>query len=118
MIRNAQMRDTEAILLLLDGAITQMEKMNIPQWLDGYPGKADVLKDMENQSAFVFEENGKLLGYAALEQTPDANYAKLYDGTWLDSSGDYATIHRSAIDTRETGKGYGTKFFAKLEELA
>jgi GNAT superfamily N-acetyltransferase len=118
MIKLATLLDVDEIVLLLNGAKVTMKAMNIPQWSDEYPVKDDILQDIDNKSAYILLENNKILGYAALEITPDSNYAVLYDGTWLKSTGNYATIHRSAIKSDQTSKGLGAKFFRELEEKA
>lgn len=42
------------------------------------------MADMEPGGGFVVEDEDELVGYFAFLPSPEATYAKIYDGQWLD----------------------------------
>jgi len=115
MLRKVEEKDIQAAAKVLANAKKEMARKNIPQWMGEYPDELDIVEDIKNWAAYLYEDKGQIVGYAALELNGEPNYNKLYDGTWMETDNDYAVIHRSAIDTAQTGRGLGAKFFEELE---
>lgn len=90
------------------------KREGIDQWQKGYPNETTIQEDIKNNNGYLIVDEG-IVGYFALEFTPDPNY-KTLEGAWL-SAGPYATIHRFVIDRASRGKGYAKWALAHLETI-
>lgn len=68
----------EAITILIQEAIKEMEKHNIYQWDEIYPTVEDFKDDIEKGSLFVAEQNEKIIAlYVISDESDEAyNYAE------------------------------------------
>lgn len=97
VIREAALRDMEAILEVFDAAREIMARSgNTSQWRNGYPSRESVLADMDRSGGFVVEDNGQVVAYFAFLPSPEPTYARIDGGEWLDDSLSYHVIHRMA----------------------
>ncbi|SJZ98603.1 L-amino acid N-acyltransferase YncA [Pilibacter termitis] len=113
-IRKATQKDMKTILQIFSDARTFLHEQEIPQWQGEYPNKLDVLKDIEQNFAYVLTDDEQVIGYAALQQTPDANYRTISQGSWKNNNDNYATIHRLSTLSSVRQKGVGKLFFSLL----
>ena len=96
MIRKAKENDITKILEIYDYAHSYMIKTNNPdQWPSYYPGREDIDIDLSNDSLYVFEESGKVIGVFAFYLGEDENYLNGIEGKWSYNL-PYGTIHRIA----------------------
>lgn len=97
------------IAILKDGA-NQLAERGVDQWQGDYPSKAQIKEDIENGWAFLaVSEDQETVGAIAIVDGPDHVYDHL-DGKWLsDTNKKYVVIHRVAIHSQHSGKGYATK---------
>lgn len=104
MIRKAEEKDITAIERIFEGARRAMAAMgNTTQWVNGYPGRDDILRDMADGVCRVMEDgNGRVYGVFSVFTQPDPTYPGIYDGAWLNER-PYATIHRIASDYSHRG---------------
>lgn len=94
-IRSAVNGDVERILEIYENARRFMRRSgNRNQWINGYPDREQLAKDMDVGAAFVCEEAGQLLAVFTLIPGQDPTYARI-NGAWLDNA-PYATLHRVA----------------------
>ena len=101
IIREAQPSDMADIMIVMDAAKKIMRQSgNMHQWGEGYPSEAVseavITADMEKDSGFVVEDDGKIVGYFAFLPSPEPTYAKIYEGKWIDDTQPYHVIHRIA----------------------
>lgn len=97
IIRTARATDMTEIMKVMDAAKQIMRQSgNMHQWGEGYPSEAAIMADMELGGGFVVEDEDELVGYFAFLPSPEATYAKIYDGQWLDDERPYHVIHRIA----------------------
>lgn len=68
---------------------------NASQW-GNYPTPETILDDIAHQVHFMVEDNGTPIGSFTLLNTPEPTYATIYDGSWMDDTTPYRTIHRLA----------------------
>lgn len=106
MIRQAVYNDIYRILLLKDEAKERLKENNIPQWQGDYPGKDDFLNDIKNKDLYVYERDGLILGFMALQTRPEKSYDTLVGGEWEGES--YLTVHRIVV-----GKSFLNQGLAK-----
>lgn len=76
--RLGRFEDIEAITILIQEAIKEMEKHNIYQWDEIYPTVEDFKDDIEKGSLFVAEQNEKIIAlYVISDESDEAyNYAE------------------------------------------
>ncbi len=115
MLRLATYSDMDEILNIKNKAyLYHKDELKIDQWSEDYPNKEIFLKDIEQEELFVYEENGKILGFACLNYGPWDNYDSL---NW-NSEDKFLTIHRVAVDTDFKGKGIASMLLTELEDIA
>lgn len=103
-VRNSQPSDFEEIMKIYSFARELMKKNGNPtQWGDKFPSSEKVLRDIENGTGYVIEENGELCGVFAFIIGPDPTYAVIKDGEWVNDTEEYGTIHRIAANGKRPG---------------
>lgn len=103
-IRKTEETDIDAVMNLFEQGRRIMRSIgNMSQWIDGYPSREAVLRDMATHSSYVMEEGGRLIATFALVEGIEPTYLKIYEGEWLEAEGRYATIHRLASTPESHG---------------
>ena len=101
-VRRSKIEDIKSIMPIYDYAREQMANSGNPtQWIDGYPSQDIILNDIANDSSYIIESKGKIVGVFTFIIGIDPTYQKI-DGKWLDDA-PYGTIHRLASDGTEKG---------------
>jgi len=104
MIRKTKLYDLPAVMTIYSNARELMAKSGNPkQWVDGYPLRETIERDIEAGKSFVYIINGEIAAvfYFAVEIEP--TYEKI-DGAWL-SEDPYGVVHRIARAKNATGTG-------------
>lgn len=114
--RKAILQDLNGIINIIESAKRSLRDIDIDQWQDGYPNEESIAEDIKNGVSYVLCENDKIVAVSALSFDGEPTYEKIYDGQWI-SDGDYAVIHRFAVDNSIKRRGVASKFFEfiKLE---
>jgi len=116
--RKATQADLDAIIAITDQAIAYLASQNLPQWQGSEgPNRAEFLKAIEANIAYVLIYDGQVAGVAKLVPGPEQPYEAL-DGSWQNNSQDYVVIHRVAIDGTIRGKGLSKQLLRDLVTLA
>lgn len=108
--------DLDSIMLLIDHARAHIRTFGINQWQDGYPEREIILADIQNGTGWVFTEDEKIAGYAAIIKGREPIYDQL-NGKWLLDRENYVTVHRVAIDDAWRGCGLGRIIMDHAAEL-
>lgn len=116
ILRAASHNDLPEIWNIIQFAIAQRKADGSDQWQNGYPNLQSIENDITNQHAFVMEENGTLLLYAAIIFGIDEAYNEI-DGAWLNDEA-YVVLHRVAIAEKAKGRGIAMHFFKKVETMS
>lgn len=82
----------------------QRENGNPNQWKPGYPGEEALLRDIQEGTGYVVEQDGRIVGTFALIYGEDPTYGYIEGGEWK-SDRPYATVHRVASDGSVKGLG-------------
>lgn len=114
-LRKATITEVPVIWEILQYAIAQRKADGSQQWQDGYPNENSIRNDIDNGSAYVLEDNGTILLYAAVIFDKEPAYENI-EGKWL-TEGDYMVLHRVAASPLAKGKGIATQFFQIIEDL-
>ena len=115
ILRKAIQSELPIIWEILQFAIEQRRLDGSKQWQDGYPNPTSIQADLDNGYAYVIEENGVVLVYAAIIFDKEPAYEEI-KGKWL-TNGNYVVLHRVAASSLAKGKGVATKLFQMVEDL-
>lgn len=98
-IRKANLDDTGRLMTIFDIARKYMAETGNPnQWINGYPQRELIIKEIEAQHCYVCtNERQDIIATFCFIVGPDPTYAKIEDGKWP-SNAPYAVIHRLASD--------------------
>lgn len=101
-IRKSLPSDIESIMLIYDCARQQMrDGGNTTQWVNGYPQRELILKDIAEGNHYVCESDGIIVAVFSMIFGDDPTYSHI-EGRWLNAQ-PYATIHRIGSDGRVKG---------------
>ena len=115
-IRQAEVKDTNAIWQLLQAGILKRKEEGSTQWQDGYPNVDVVTNDIANQYGIVVEnEKHQIVAYIAMIEGIEPAYEELA-GIWL-SNQPYVVFHRLIVKLSHPVKGFATWFMAQLEKI-
>ncbi|WP_105956403.1 GNAT family N-acetyltransferase [Apilactobacillus quenuiae] len=115
LMRRARIEDFAAIKQIVFEGKDLLAKQGVNQWQDGYPNADSLMNDILNQWTVVLEEDGEILGTAAVIPGKDNSYEHL-DGKWL-SNGPYVSIHRVAVSSHHHGRGLSQKLFEAIYDI-
>lgn len=102
--RKGTPNDLPRILEICDSARRFMRSRgNLTQWVNGYPSKEVILRDMSAGNNYVGEdESGEIIVTFAFIVGDDPTYAEITGGRWLNQN-PYGTIHRMASSGKQSG---------------
>lgn len=115
ILRKAKSSEIAQIWEIIQYAIAQRKADGSTQWQDGYPNENTIQTDINQDYAYVIEEDGIILLYTAIIFGIEPAYENI-EGQWL-SNGDYAVLHRVAASPLAKGKSIATKLFQMVEDL-
>lgn len=118
MIRKATINDIKEIMLIINDAINLLKDNKVNQWQNGYPNEDVISCDINKETLWVVEIDGKIVGVCNLCMEDDISYAKIYDGKWLTSNTSYMVIHRIAVKKEYYHHGIAKMMFEFAEQLA
>ncbi|MGE8553396.1 MAG: GNAT family N-acetyltransferase [Chryseobacterium jejuense] len=114
MIRKAIHEDVFQAVQVLEEVKKHMLNEGIDQWDEEYPNIKVLTEDTEKGEGFVFEEEGKVLAYMALNELCDEEYNDL---NWKTPT-PFIVIHRLYVKPAAQGKGISSKMIRYAEEFA
>ena len=113
-IRKAQTSDLDNIMKMYKSCVAGMLKNGIDQWDDTYPDTETIAQDLENQTYYVTEEKGEIIGGINIDQNQDPTYL---DINWQDASNQFLVVHRLGVKEESWGDGVGKSLMIFTEEL-
>lgn len=114
--RQAARPDLDAILAIIRQAQEYFRSHGIDQWQNGYPDRADILRDIANGSSRILLAQGRPIATAAVSFGGEPTYDAVYGGQWL-SNGAFAVVHRIAVEEKHKGAGAASFMLGKIERL-
>lgn len=115
-LRKSIEKDIPAIMNIIKDAQKYFRNQGIPQWMNNYPNPEVIKNDIDNGYSYVLLKDEKIVATAAVSFDGEKTYDVIYDGQWL-GSGDYAVIHRIAVDSELKGQGLSSIIIKNLEEI-
>lgn len=111
----AKQDDLNICMEILDSGRAFQRQQGFTQWRDGYPAESDVLRDIENNGAYLLTVDNAPAAYVFIGFDGDPSYPEI-DGNWnLDES--YGVLHRVAISEDFRGMGLSDLLFSLAGEL-
>ena len=103
ILRPTKIEDISRVIDIINQAKTYFKNNDIDQWQDGYPNEETIEKDIENNEAYVLEEDGVILGTCMVTIHAEPAYNRI-EGKWILNC-PYICVHRIAVDNEYKGKG-------------
>lgn len=107
MLRKAKNNELDKILQIINEGKKFLKEQGINQWQHGAPGINDIEKDIKQETSYVYELDGEIVGTAMLN-TYDADYEK-YPTIWTKCN-NYLVIHRLSVKKECRSQGVSHKF--------
>lgn len=102
-IRRAEEKDVEEVMSLYEHARKYMaENGNPGQWVNGYPAREDIEKDLNRSALYLCESSDGTEGVFMFETGEEPNYRRIENGCWLNEK-PYGFLHRIASAGRKKG---------------
>lgn len=110
--RLGKLEDIEAITVLIQEAIKEMEKHNIYQWDELYPTAEDFEADIRKGNLYVAEENEEIIALYVISGESDEAYN---NAEWKYPRETSLVLHRFCVSPGFQNKGIGKKVLMKIE---
>ncbi|HIW52233.1 MAG TPA: GNAT family N-acetyltransferase [Candidatus Alistipes excrementipullorum] len=117
-LRKSTYDDVESVCRIIAQAQSQMRRLGIDQWQNGYPDRNSVLADVEAGAGYVMCEADTVIACGAVIFGTDPNYAHIEEGEWITDGSDYVVVHRLAVADGFKHRGMATRFMRQVEEMA
>lgn len=114
--RETSIEDINDVMKIISSSQKYFKEQGINQWQDGYPNAEVIQNDIDNNHSYVLLSNNKIVGTTALSFDGESTYDKVYEGEWL-TTGDFAVVHRIAVDSSLKGLGLGSHIIAEVEKI-
>jgi len=114
-IRLAEMEDAEKIALLFKLVTDSMRANNVLQWHYKYPLVEHVIKDIENNTCYVFEIDGQIAGTITIDNNQDVQYKNVH---WKYPTDICYVIHRLGVHPSYQGRKISKTLCLFAEHLA
>lgn len=102
-LRHTTINDLPEVIEIINQAKLYFKNEGIDQWQDGYPNEDSIINDINQNEAYVLEDNGKILATTMISSNIEPTYNYI-EGNWLQND-KYMVIHRIAIRNDQKGKG-------------
>ena len=114
--RMADYKDIDDIMNIIFKAQENFRNKKIDQWQNNYPNHEIIREDIKNKNSYVLLKDGIIIGTVYLSFNEEPTYKKIYKGQWL-SNGQYAVIHRMAVDSEYKGLGLASLMMKYMEDI-
>lgn len=116
-IRAARLSDLPAIMEIIGEAKQNLKEQGVNQWQRNYPNISVIERDIVSGSCYVAEEEGQVAASFAVSFDGDADYDKIYNGSWR-QKGRFAVVHRVAVGAAWRGRGLASAALHHAEKLS
>ena len=108
--------DIDSIMSIIKQAQSYFKKNGVDQWQNNYPNIEVIDNDIKAGNSYVLVKDNKVVATAAISFCKEKTYEHIFEGTWI-SNGEYAVVHRIAVDSNHKGLGVASQIFKYIEEL-
>ena len=113
-LRKACHEDTEAMMEIVKQAQSDLKKMNVNQWQNGYPNEHVLHQDIELEKAYVMTADHQIIGLMVISIKDETTYDPLK--TWIRE--DYLVIHRFAVRKEMQRTGVASQMIQEASVIA
>jgi ribosomal protein S18 acetylase RimI-like enzyme len=114
--RKAVEPDISSIMNIIKQAQDYFKKQGIDQWQNNYPNLETILNDIKNKNGYVLLDDDTIIGTVSVSFDGEKTYRHIYNGKWI-TNGNYAVVHRLAVDQEFKRRGLATIIMKKTEEI-
>lgn len=117
-VREAFMTDLDEVMSILNHAADFLRDSGSPQWSNqDRPTKTELKHKIKSNLTYVLLLNNQIVATATLNLEEEAGYADIKYGSWQDMVMPYVSIHRFAVSSYVSGRGYAKLFLDILVKL-
>jgi GNAT superfamily N-acetyltransferase len=113
-VRRGRAEDVAAVMDMVRRLVPLMREGGNLQWDAAYPNAEVFRKDVELEKLWVAEEDGTILGFAAITTDQEPEYAEV---GW-DLAETAIVVHRLAVDPLARGRGVALALMGEAEAEA
>ena len=106
----------EEMVRITNEAKVQLKNIGTDQWQHGYPNEDVWAKDIEEKTAWVAVDEGKVCGAFAFLTIDEESY-RVIEGKWLTDT-PYASVHRFCVSDHVKGRGVAAFMFKAAFDMA
>ena len=114
IIRKANKKDLENIMLMYKSCVTGMLENGIDQWDNSYPNTKIISEDLNVGTYYVAEIDGTIIGGVNIDKNQDDTYLAL---DWEDKSDSFLVVHRLGVKEEFWNKKIGKDLMLFTEKL-
>lgn len=107
--------DIGSIMNIIRQAQEYLKNQGIDQWQNNYPSEETILEDMRRGYGYVLLEGNQIVGTVAVVFDGERDYDYI-EGKWL-TNGEYAAIHRIAVQGDRRGSGLASAIISNIEQI-
>ena len=111
--RSGTIQDLDAVCLLIQQAVDEMERHGIYQWDDIYPARKDFEEDIENHTLYLAYINENLAALYVISSEWDEQYR---NGQWKYDDSTAFVLHRFCVAPFYQNQGIGKAVLRHIEE--
>lgn len=116
-LRKAKLSDVADVTPIIEQARKFLRESGSDQWQAEYPAKRDIESFIGQDVGYVLVVDAQVAGFCAVITGEDTQYTKIYDGSWLNDSLDYVTVHCLALSDQYRGLGLTKYLFSNILTL-
>lgn len=112
--KKTEILELDEVMVIIEEAREFLKKQGLDQWQNGYPNRETIENDIKVGDSYVWLEENKVIGTAAISFDGEPTYEKIYEGVWK-SDQPYGVIHRMAVSSLAKGTGLAVKMMEDAE---
>lgn len=113
MIRAAANSDLAQIMKAVEGAKMDMHSYGNFQWNEGYPQEKDFVKDIDEGTLFVYDDEGIVAGLICINRDEPEEYKNVN----FSMAKEAFVIHRLAVNNEFRGQGVGYSLINYVDDI-
>ena len=113
-IRKAEISDLKNIMKMYHSCVQGMIKNDIDQWDTSYPNSKIIRNDLKENTYYVAEIDGTIIGGINIDQNQDPTYL---DVEWTDQTNLFFVVHRLAVKEEYWNRNIGKNLMLFTEKL-
>lgn len=114
--RRTVLDDVDNVMEIIKQAQAYFKEQGIDQWQNNYPNVEVISEDIANGHSYVLVKDNNIIATVAVSFDGEKTYESIYEGEWI-TNGEFAVIHRIAVDNNYKGLGISSEIIKHIEKL-